>query len=36
MRDIVLFIGNNYNVIVFVLMLFVFVAMKLMQMEGKK
>lgn len=36
MRDIVLFIGKNYNVIVFVLMLLVFIVMKLMQMEGRK
>ena len=33
MRSLVLFIGNNYNVIVFVLMLLVFVVM---QMENKK
>ena len=36
MRSVILFIGNNYNVIVFVLMLFVFVVMKLMQMEERK
>ena len=36
MRSLVLFIGNNYNVIVFVLMLVVFIVMKLMQMEERK